>query len=340
MTSIDKSKTSLTKFEDFFSTKYKDKILKVLENYPDERSLLVDFMELTIFDLDLADLLIEKPMDVLLASEKAIKNIYPLMKDIDLNVRFNYITNSVQFKNLNAKYVGKLVSIDGFITSIGKPEPKIDIGVFECKGCMRLHEVSQYSNNSIIYPSLCTECGGRSFRLLHEESEYLDSQCLIVRSEDTSRRLNIILEDDLADYDKYNVGSAVRVTGVLKTLKKAKNKFEEFLLVNHIEELSEDEKPSIDIDDFISNEDNRDSTEYKGWVNNVLSRDDSTCIVCGEKRAPHTHHVFGYKKHPDYRLNVDNGVVLCRWCHHKYHDVFGKDSANPVTFIKFLKGDY
>lgn len=40
MSSTDKSKTSITKFEEFFSTKYKDDVFKVLEKYPDNRSLI------------------------------------------------------------------------------------------------------------------------------------------------------------------------------------------------------------------------------------------------------------------------------------------------------------
>lgn len=59
--------------KNFFSTKYKDDVFKVLEKYPDNRSLIVDYIDLEMFDPDLADLLIEKPDDVLLASAKAVK---------------------------------------------------------------------------------------------------------------------------------------------------------------------------------------------------------------------------------------------------------------------------
>jgi replicative DNA helicase Mcm len=222
MTSINKPKTSLTKFEEFFSSKYKNKVLKILEKYPDEKSLVIDFMELKMFDPNLADLLIEKPDDVLQASEKAIKNIDSLLKNVDLNIRIKNLTNSIPLKNLNARYIGKFISVDVFISSIDNPELKLDIGVFECKGCMRLHEVQQGTTNVIVEPSLCTECGGRSFSLLNEESKYLDTQYLTVMSEKTSRMLNIMLKDDLTDYDKYNVGCGIKVTGILKTLIKEK----------------------------------------------------------------------------------------------------------------------
>ena len=39
--STEKSKPSVAKFEEFFSTKYKDTIFEALEKYPDERSVVV-----------------------------------------------------------------------------------------------------------------------------------------------------------------------------------------------------------------------------------------------------------------------------------------------------------
>ena len=42
-----------------------------------------------MFDPDLADLLIEKPEEVIEASKSAIKNIDPLVKDADINIRFD-----------------------------------------------------------------------------------------------------------------------------------------------------------------------------------------------------------------------------------------------------------
>ena len=43
MNSTAKSQTSIAKFEEFFSTSYKDDVFKILEKYPDERSLNVDY---------------------------------------------------------------------------------------------------------------------------------------------------------------------------------------------------------------------------------------------------------------------------------------------------------
>ena len=100
ISSTEKAKASVAKFEEFFSTKYKDTVFEALEKYPDERSVVVDYSELEMFDPDLADLLIEKPEEVIDASQKAIKNIDPLGKNADLHIRFENVRNNIQLRFL------------------------------------------------------------------------------------------------------------------------------------------------------------------------------------------------------------------------------------------------
>ena len=51
MNASTKSRTSVAKFEEFFATTYKDDVFEILEKYPDERSLTVDYNDLEMFDL-------------------------------------------------------------------------------------------------------------------------------------------------------------------------------------------------------------------------------------------------------------------------------------------------
>lgn len=218
---ITKCQTSISKFEEFFATSYKDDVFEILEQYPIKRSLIVNYPTLEIYDPDLADLLIEKPDEVIEAAKTAIKNINPLVKSANINIRFENLNNMIQLKDLNSNYIGSFVSYDGIIEEVNEPAPKIETGVFECRGCMRLHEVEQTSSNTIIEPTLC-ECGGRSFRLLQEESEYVNTQLIITGSKDTSRKLIVVFEDDLTSWDNYNIGQHIRFTGILKTYREEK----------------------------------------------------------------------------------------------------------------------
>ena len=246
MNSTNKTKTSLAKFEEFFSTIYKDDVFAILEKYPDERSLTVNYEDLEMFDPDLADLLIDKPDEVIAASQKAIKNIDPLMKDAELNIRFENLTNNIPLSDLLSKYIGNFVSADGIVRKTDEIRPRIETGVFECRGCMRIHEVEQSSGNHIMEPSLCSECGGRSFRLLQEESKYIDTQSARMQEplENLSggtepKQMLMVLEDDLVD--ELNPGDKVRITGTLKTFREERSgKFKNYIYVNHIEPLEQE----------------------------------------------------------------------------------------------------
>ncbi len=246
MKSTTKSQTSIAKFEEFFATSYKDDVFKILETYPDERSLTVDYQILEVFDPDLADLLIVKPEEIIEAAQIAVKNIDPLAKDADLNIRFKNVTNIVPLKTLLSKYIGTFVSAEGIVRKTDEIRPRIETAVFECRGCMRLHEVEQTSDRTILEPSLCSECGGRSFRLLQEESHYIDTQTARMQEplENLSggtepKQMLMILEDDLVD--ELNPGDKVRITGTLKTFREERSgKFKNYIYVNHIEPLEQE----------------------------------------------------------------------------------------------------
>ncbi len=246
MNSSEKINLTTAKFEEFFTTKYKDQVYGILEKYPDEKSLIIDYQDLEMFDPDQADLLLEKPEEVISAAQKAVKNIDPLMKGAEINVRFANVTNIIPLKILLSKYIGSFVSADGIVRKTDEIRPRIETGVFECRGCMRLHEVEQTNDRHIMEPSLCSDCGGRSFRLLEGESKYIDTQTARMQEplENLSggtepKQMLMVLEDDLVD--NLNPGDKVRITGVLKTFREERSgKFKNYIYVNYIEPLEQE----------------------------------------------------------------------------------------------------
>lgn len=245
-TITEKSKTSVAKFEEFFSTpECKEIVSEALAKYPDERSVIINYLQLEMFDPDLADLLIEKPEEVLNAAQKAIKNIDTTRKNADMPVRFKNVTNNIPLRLLRSKYIGKFIAVDGIVRKTNEIRPRIVSAMFECRSCMRLHEVPQKSN-MISEPALCQECGGRSFRLLQEESEFLDTQTTKLQEPlenlsggEQPRQINVVLEDDLVD--TITPGDIVRITGTLKTVRDEKTKlFKNYIYCNYIEALEQE----------------------------------------------------------------------------------------------------
>lgn len=67
--------------------------------------------------------------------------------------------------------------------------------------------------------------------------------------------------------------------------------------------------------------DERLTPEYKKWRFDVFLRDGFTCQDCGDGRGGnlHAHHIKSFADFPALRLDLANGVTLCRACHRKRH---------------------
>jgi len=74
------------------------------------------------------------------------------------------------------------------------------------------------------------------------------------------------------------------------------------------------------------------SSEYKIWKLSVYKRDKGICQICGIRCNNDNiiaHHIKSFINFPKLRIDIDNGITLCRSCHMKLH--------NPSK--KKLKGD-
>ena len=64
----------------------------------------------------------------------------------------------------------------------------------------------------------------------------------------------------------------------------------------------------------------RASAEYAKWRKAVFERDHFTCQMCGRYGCKlNAHHIKPFSKYPEYRLDLDNGITLCKECHKKAH---------------------
>ena len=64
----------------------------------------------------------------------------------------------------------------------------------------------------------------------------------------------------------------------------------------------------------------RQSNEYVKWRNLVFVRDEYTCQNCKQLGGTlHAHHKALVRFYPELIVNVDNGLTLCKSCHHKIH---------------------
>ncbi len=57
----------------------------------------------------------------------------------------------------------------------------------------------------------------------------------------------------------------------------------------------------------------------KKWRSIVLERDKRQCQTCGSKEHLHVHHIKSFKKNPERRWDINNGITVCVFCHEKIH---------------------
>ena len=66
--------------------------------------------------------------------------------------------------------------------------------------------------------------------------------------------------------------------------------------------------------------DTRHTIKYKTWRTSVFERDKYRCVNCGKIGGElQAHHIKSYAKHKDVRLDINNGVTLCKNCHKSIH---------------------
>jgi 5-methylcytosine-specific restriction endonuclease McrA len=77
---------------------------------------------------------------------------------------------------------------------------------------------------------------------------------------------------------------------------------------------------------------------YLEWRAEVLKRDLYTCQCCGSTRNKlNAHHLKSYVDNKIERLEVDNGLTLCKECHTIFHNYYKRGKNTPEQYEEFRK---
>ena len=77
---------------------------------------------------------------------------------------------------------------------------------------------------------------------------------------------------------------------------------------------------------------------YGIWRKKVYERDNFTCQCCGYDKGGvlNAHHKDGYNWCKEKRLEVGNGVTLCKQCHDKFHKTYGFRNNTEKQFKTYM----
>ncbi len=215
-------------WKDFFKiTDYGKILMGIPHQYPDVRSLLVNYEDIvnysTTYAEDFNRDLLEHPDTYLQIGELAIREY--LDTDLKIHLRITHVPGEVgEIRKLRTAHLGKLVSIKGIVRRSTEVRPRLKIGGFRCSGCGGITKVVQESSR-ITEPFKCAVCGNTKpkikFKLDLSESVFEDFQTIEIqdmpeslRGGEQPQRISAILEDDLAGI--VVPGDRIIINGILR----------------------------------------------------------------------------------------------------------------------------
>ncbi|MAF51075.1 MAG: AAA family ATPase [Nanoarchaeota archaeon] len=212
----------IERFQEFFET-YKEKLHEIALN--DLGSVNVDFSDITKFDPELSEELLNQPDDVLKAAELAIGNIELPNSDIRVRIINLPKTKVVKIRDIRSPHLSKLINVEGIVRQTSDVRPQVVSAVFECPSCGNNITILQL-DSKFKEPSRCS-CGRRGkFRLLSKV--LVDAQRIVLEEApenldggEQPKRLAIFLKEDLVDpkmEKRSTPGSKISVVGIVKEI--------------------------------------------------------------------------------------------------------------------------
>jgi replicative DNA helicase Mcm len=284
--------TQIERIKEFVETVYPSQLNDIVKS--GKKSLIIDFKEFSKYDVELAEQLLNEPLEVTQHFEMALDQI-EISTNKNLRIRFTNLptTQGISIRNIRSHNLGNLMTMEGIVRQASDVRPQVVSAKFECPTCGNLLSILQLEQ-AFKEPTRCS-CGRKGhFKLMSKD--LVDAQRVVLEESPESldggeqpKRLQVFLKEDLVEPNmerKTTPGSKVRVMGVVKEVPvflktgAQSRMFELALEANYIEPVQETFE---DID--ISKEDEKEIKK--------LAKDPKVLLKLVETIAPS---IFGYKE--------------------------------------------
>jgi replicative DNA helicase Mcm len=216
---------------DYFALRdLSSKIRFIADNYPEARSIEIDFRDVFQANGELAEVILDRPDMVVRVGEAAINSLLEPDQKVGINLRIRNLfkNEKISIRDLRAENLSKFISLEGIVRKVTEVRPKLLVGVFSCTSCGFKQDIDQdpfHYTEPLECPKDDGGCGKRAgsttFKFQITESLFIDSQKIEIqefpeglRGGDQPQRIAIILEDDLCG--EVSPGDRISITGSLK----------------------------------------------------------------------------------------------------------------------------
>lgn len=190
----------------------------------DKKFLVMNFNELSKFNLELAELVLEQPKETIKAIEIAIEQL-DLENSENIQIQFIKLPQDqeIHINRLRSKHIGKLIFTKGVVLTRTKVYPQITSAKFECPNCEKEINVLQLDIN-FKEPSMCS-CGRKGkFRIKSKELK----DTILIKLDELPERLigseqpnnvRVILQGELCKDDyAIHLGARIEVVGYVEEI--------------------------------------------------------------------------------------------------------------------------
>lgn len=234
----------------FYRSTCEADIRGLAEEYPQERSLYVDVLELYEFDEPFTRGLFSHPDRYLQAGAEALRGLDDAFNRV--NVRLRNHPGLLGLESLRSRHVSELVTVEGVSVEVDQVQVTANPAVFGCRSCG--HRLERDSGRRSAAPAQCSECGiPGGYQLDHARSTFIDVQRIELQGSSDNRpggagpvTIEAVLDDDLVG--SVGVGDQLMATGVVRVARRADSeRFDFYLDVNSVDE--EPGQPPTSADD-------------------------------------------------------------------------------------------
>lgn len=224
------TKEFIKKFYKFFEEEYKPKIRRAISS--GEHSIEISFNDISLFDFQLSDKLLENPIELLSLMEVTLEQFADSPEKVELKIRLTDLpeTEQVLLREIRKDHINKLVLLEGVIKRKTAVRPRLKYLEYlctnpECPFSKDKIKVPQFEQKARVLKA-CPRCKSgveiinkimvdNQLLALEELPEQLKDQA------DQPQRLNIMLQGDLVSAfndSKTNPGSRVKIIGIVRDL--------------------------------------------------------------------------------------------------------------------------